>query len=529
MASTLPIRTRPRSRIRAANLQREYTAAAGGSRFLPSGNGNALEVLHGDVDDLDLRLGWEAKEQMDKDPFCAAAIDTRALGATARPVEVEPAPESDYLRESDRKDAEEIAAFFRRMLMALKGTQRDINLTAFKQLREALKVGHSKAEVVFELQERGIDAGKQYVARIKGKTRHNTCFMIDRQGTWQGVAAYTGNGSYIAPYGLPNMARLGVISAGELGGNWRNLPPEKWFVIINDPPADDSPLGTSLYRRVYTAYRNKRDAWAFYLRSLDNTATPFLDIELPENAQTMYEPDANGNANVAGGKVDAAQAMYKWALVARNGGILVRPNGGRAQYLHAAQSGDPFAVARTVWNSEITQGILLQGMATTQGKTGAYAMAQVQQDVLDLAMRHDRRQAEDALFSLAQQVVRLNFPERLWHLTPHLTFGEVELNDFAAWARAFKDLAEAGLLVPSQIPRVWSVLGLPQGKLDELWDSLDFDKIIQQQITAPVVNPTTGATEPSMEATHTLQEYSKRRTRGAARRRAGRTSATGAL
>src|SRR5688500_18116526 len=88
-------RGRPR-KSEQVDESREYTRGDSSSVYSNIFNANDLQKLHGNVDDIDLRLGWQAKNSMDNDPVCNAALSTRALGATARPIEVVPAPKSLY-------------------------------------------------------------------------------------------------------------------------------------------------------------------------------------------------------------------------------------------------------------------------------------------------------------------------------------------------------------------------------------------------------------------------------------------------
>lgn len=509
-----------------ADPQDEYTAAAGGSTssYTQLGSASQMEKLYGNVDDIDIRIGWDAKEQMDNDSHCGAALDTIVLGALARPVEVEPAHKNLYSSEADDGRAIETAEFLRRCLKYLQHSQRDLALTAFSLGRNMLKIGHSKAEIVKAVHRGPTDDRKLVISRIKQKSRANSCFVVDRQNNLLGIAAYTGDyARYDDPYAQTNLS--GYMPAALLGAGWKLLPRDKWLVMTNRPGEDDSPLGTSAYRRAYVYYRMKRDVWAFYLKALDYTAMPFTHIDLPANVQKMYLPKTDGTPDTAAGKVDAAYAMYEWAKLARQAGILVTPNDTDVKYLHAAQSGDPFAAAISTFNSEITMAILMQLLATGESRHMARAAGQVHQDILDLAMRYVRRQIADALTrDIATTLIRDNFPVRYHHLVPQFSFGEVELNDFAAWAEAFSKLAVAGLLHPSQFSAIWSVLGLPQADLKELYHDLMFDDVVKEKMMEPQYDAQ-GNEQPSIYEKYSVQESGKRLTRNIGARRIARSGA----
>lgn len=526
-AQGLPIRRgRPRNEDR-ISYGREYTAGGTSSAFASVNTSAQLERLHGNVDDMDLTLGWKEKDQMDNDPQCSAALDTLALGATARGIEVEPAKKALYTSDDDEAKANEIAEFIRRCLIYLSQTHRDLRLTAFQLGRNALKVGHSKSEQVRDLKHGGPDDMKEVPVRIKSKNRYNSCFVIDKQGNTVGIAGFTGDyGQWLNPY---DTARLnGYLNASLLGPGWTLLPRDKWCVITNRPPEDDSPLGQSLYRRVHKPYRSKLDAYVMYLTALDNTASPFTVVTLPthEYGQATYPLDDDGAPDTTADKVPMAEVIYDAVEKGRRAGTSVLPYSADAKYLHAAQSGDPFLSAMGFFNGEITQGILLQALATGTDKHMARAAGQVHQDILDLAMRHVRAMIADALTRDCFAVwTRANFPERYWHLAPSCSFGQVELNDFASWATAVKALAESGILVPSQFPHIWEMLGLPQGDLDELYSMLDTDEAINAALREPEVKPD-GSTGPSQQERYVVQEYGKNLTRKLGRKRAGRQGAT---
>lgn len=514
-----------------ADTEREFTVFGGTtSPFANVTDANSLTRLRGDVDDQDIQLGWDVKEQMDRDPICAAALDTRALGATARGLEVEPAPKSSFQSEADEKKADEVAEFHRRLLGYLRETQRDLALTAFSMLRQAGKIGFSLSEIVPYNRQSGVDKGKFLPHRIKLKDRKVACFVVDKQGNVVGIAGYTGElGTYQDPYRNGKMGVTGFLpwSALESSG-WKLMDRSKWVHVANTPPGDDSPTGTSHYRRAYTPWRSKRDTYPMYLCGLDNTAQPFTTVELPENSPKMYPLKPDGSQDTGAEKVDAATVIYQAIQLGRKGGTAVLPNGTKVTTHYSAQSGDPFMVAMAFYDAQITRAILLQELATSSAKHMARNAGEVHFDVLQMAFRYDRAIIEGALYrDIAVPFTKANFTEDYWHLAPRYSFGTVELNDFAAWSQAMGNLASNGLLVPSQFPHIWNVLNLPQGDMDELYQAVANDEEVMRQITQPQTDPTTGATQPSQQAEYITQETGKNSTRKIARRVNGRSGGQG--
>jgi hypothetical protein len=508
----------------------EYTVAGSNLSWLNGVNSTtAFERLYGNVDDLDLRVGWLTKDQMDSDSHCGANLDCILLGALARPAEVNPAPENLYMADGDKALSIEVAEYVRRALNYLKLSHRDINLTAFQLGRAALKIGHSKAEIVKEVRRGGVDDRKLIISRIKSKSRQNSCFVVDRQNNIVGVSAFTGMyDQYKDPYENTNLQLYGVMPYSLLaGGGWEILPRDKFVVMTNRPGDTDSPLGTSVYRRAYVYYRMKRDAWSFYMKSLDQTAMPFLHIDVPSGVPNMYLPKTDGSEDTAAGQQNPVAATLAWATYARQGGTLVTQAGQNhptvAKYLQATNSGDPFASAIGVFNSQITQAILLQQLATGESRHMARAAGQVHQDVLDVVMRDARRMVSDSITrDIFGPLVRENFPVRYHHLIPSCSFGDVELQDFSAWSESFAKLATAGLLDPSQFPAIWAMLGLPQADMDQFYKSLEFDSAVREDLMAPVVDAQ-GVAGPSQMETYTKQSLGKKLTRSMALRQTGRS------
>jgi phage gp29-like protein len=511
-------RGRPRNEER-LDMAQEYTSGQSGSFYSGVSSFADLQRLHGSVDDIDITLGWEAKDRMDNDPNIAAALSTRALGATSRSIEVVPAPAALFRSDSDERKADEVAAFIRRCVVYLGQSHRDLNLTAYQLLRSALKVGHSKAEICTDLAHGGIDNLKRVPIKVKSKDRNNSCFVVDRQNNIVGIAGYTGTygKDYGSPYALPSVKMHGTMPFGALSDGWKLIDRSKWLIVTNQAPDSDSPLGQSLLRAVYTAYRNKRDAWVMWLKSLDNTAQGMDVFELPEHSyNTDTYPLVNGVPDTSGEKVPMATAVMDGLKYARQAGIFVHPHTGRHSRVHSSASGDPFLSMFNFCDSQIAIGILMQTLATGTDRHMARAAGQVHQDVLDLAHRHDRALIENSITrDLFAPLIKANFPKDYWHLTPSASFGKVELQDFAAWATALSKLAQSGLILPSQFAYIWSILGLPQGDLKELQEQVARDKAVIEEIMEPEIDAMTGEKKPSQAARYMPQEVGKRMTRNA--------------
>jgi hypothetical protein len=512
--------------------QREYGAvsfAGGANRFGRAGTMNDLVRLTSAVDDIDVTLGLDAKLGMARWPRPLACVQTLALGATARQAEIVPAPESAYRSEADKALAMELAEFHRRNLIYLRDDHRSLNQTAFLMLKCALIIGHQKAELVRSNPVTGPDAGKSVLSRIKLKSRQNSCFLVDPRGNIGQIAAYTGPlGSFSDPYRGGRMNAAGAVPYSDLGADWQALPRDKWLVVTNGGGEEESPLGESVFRAAYIWWRNARDILPLWMKALDYTAMPFMWAEMPpmEYCQPAYPLKADGTPDTAADKVDAQVHIYQAINLARQGGVAVLPHGTKVNAIHNSSSGDPFAAFLERCNDEITYAILLQLLATGTDRHMARAAGEVHQDILDLAIRNTRATVCNSITrDVLSPLTRDNFPEKYWHLSPSLSFGDVELNDFRAWSEAFATLSRDGLLFPSQIPHVHAILGLPQAAQQEMWDAVLADDNLMKQLTAPTKNPD-GTTGPSQLETYTQQETGKRLTRAGSRKIVGRSGGT---
>jgi hypothetical protein len=98
--------------------------------------------------------------------------------------------------------------------------------------------------------------------------------------------------------------------------------------MTNRPDADDSPLGTSAYRRAYEDFRCDRDVLPYYLKSLDFTALPFTWAEMPEHeyAGNVYPLDEDGEPDTSADPVPIAKVIFDAIEIGRQGGVAVLPH-----------------------------------------------------------------------------------------------------------------------------------------------------------------------------------------------------------
>lgn len=484
---------------------------------------NDLVRLATEIDDLDVQLGLDAKEGMARWPRPLACVETLALGATSRAAEIVPASKASYRGGQDAQRAAELAEFCRRNLVYLRESQRDVRSTGYLMLKWALVNGHQKAEVTRQTAQRGPDAGKSVLARIKLKSRLNTCFLVDERGNTERIGAYVGTaGAYSNPYAGGAMNAAGAAPFGSLGLNWRALPREKFWVLTHGGNTEDSPQGESVFRAAYVWWRTARDAMPLWLKALDNCAMPFTYATLPppEYAQDAYPLKSDGTPDTDADMVRPQVHIYQAMSIARQGGVAVLPHGTDVKAIHNSSSGDPFAAFMERCNDEITYAILLQLLATGTDRHMARAAGEVHQDVLDMAIRN-KRALVCASFNrdVLGPLIRDNFPEDHWHLTPSLSFGEVELGDFRAWAEAFATLNRDGLLHRGQLPHVHDVLGLPQPSQEDIAEAEALDETLREQLLTPEAKGD-GTAGPSQLQKYAGQETGKRISRQQGRRHA---------
>jgi hypothetical protein len=288
---------------------------------------------------------------------------------------------------------------------------------------------------------------------IKVKPRRSTAFVVDTYLNVLGLVAR------IPGIGVP--VQTGTILAIADPGQLDNLLPRSKFAVLTFRPKDGDPRGTSMLRSANTAWFNKMQTWPEYLKYLAQFASPGLIGFTPEGAEAA--PLLDGDGNVIGAGSSPEQLMVNTMTAWRNGAALAFAGGSAVTVVQSQGEGRAFLAAFDEYDRQIAKAILTQTLATGEGQHQARAAASVHQDVLTTLVRQGRRAVVRMLKrDVLRQMIRFNFGEQAaLDLTPKVTLGMIEQQDFSAHATAIAALTSAKYLDPSQFPLVDELLSLP--------------------------------------------------------------------
>lgn len=177
--------------------------------------------------------GYLTYRRMLLDPQVKACLLTKKSAVLAQPWEIHAA--------SDAPEDQAVAAFVRDVLAQMQGSVRD----ALDDVLDALALGVSLVEIVWEVIEGGPHAGRIGLARLRAKDPAGFLFETDRFG---GVAALRG---------LDGVA----------------YPPDK-FLRYSYLSRPDGPLGQSDLRAAYSAWRVKHQLLTWWAKYLEKFGLP---------------------------------------------------------------------------------------------------------------------------------------------------------------------------------------------------------------------------------------------------------------
>lgn len=434
--------------------QRLSTESVAGGTGLYSRS--SLRALPWAFDDLGSTFGDDIYQRMLIDPQVCAVVNTLRAAIIEEGVRLE-SPLSDS--SADGYDlAREIDGFCESVLADLQIPLDDV----LWDLLSAIALGSRAAEQVYQDQPATAYAlpGTSPISRtqqllvlsaLKPKPRRATAFVVDAYMNVHGlVAQQAGQG-----YG----ATLGGLWA--VDGSAPNVMPRDRFAILSFRPENGDPRGVSILRPAYTPWWNKQQAIQDFLKYLAQFASPSLYAVASEDATKsgVSVTAADGSITIE----PAVTVLLDTLLAFQNGTAAAFPYGTLLQVLESSGEGQPFHNAFTWCDSQITIAVLHQTRATMEAEHGSRADSQTGQDILDTIVRQAKRSVATMLRrDVLTPLISYNYgSEAARTLTPNVSLGSVEQQDFAAFATAIAALAKSGYLDPSQYAGVDEKLGLP--------------------------------------------------------------------
>lgn len=417
------------------------------------------------IDDLTVRLTQKVYDAMLTDPAVASSFYAHKMSILAGGVKLvspvkqpawskvqpkgppkagappmpnaQPAPEAgdgnpDQKLSPEQEQAKEVYEFCERAWNRIRVT-RD---AALFELLDAMAYGSKMAEMVYEVPEEGVDAGKLVWKDLKVKPNWGWRFIVDNRFNVMGFLTFNPLGGYL-------------------------VYPEEKFIWLSWMPVDCDPRGKSLLRAAYNAWNLKIQAWPQHYRHMVRFGTPGLDFEMAPGDNTPQPSIGANGLPLNNGQTMTPGVYYATLLgVYQNGGVFVHPNGSKLQIAEPQSKGEVWQLAIDLYNREIKLAIEYQTRASLEAQHGSRADSETATDVKALVTTYGREWLGNALFKGFKHLVNLNFGKEAAQLyTPYPTFGAAEAQDRSSlWQSA----ASIGFtLGNSQLEEMDEELGLP--------------------------------------------------------------------
>lgn len=248
------------------------------------------------------------------------------------------------------------------------------------------------------------------------------------------------------------------------------LPREK-FLVLTFRGKDGDPRGESILQSVYNAWYLKMQLWPEYLRWLLQCAIPSLvgytaPLEpgqtpnvLRDSATNEIIKDSNGNPIYE----SDVNSLLSSLVQLRNASAIALPHGASVTPIANSVSGDPFKGMRDVLNEEIEMGMILQTLASSEGRFMSRAASQSHMSILDLFVFFIKGLVIDMLEKdLLKPLMKLNFADFDNELLPIISMGDSERRDWATDVIAIATGWKAGFFSESQKPGLDKIIGAPE-------------------------------------------------------------------
>lgn len=442
LSAQFNIRSSEQSQAPRFDPRRENVAASG---YFSQRIGQVLSSLFGD--ELELAGGVDVRRRMLADPEVLKGLMVLKDGILGDGVQLF----SFYTDEkTDQQRAADSALYQEFCRFNLFETPlRPFNETLNEAVFEALQHGHKPVEQTYRdwMDETG--APRLVIDKLKCKPLDAVQFVVDEFMNVLGLQVWQNGKQFI-------------------------IPRDKFFIPTFDRK-DEDPRGRTLsLRAAYNWWNAKRAGLPIYLKWMEKKAIPStvgftsdkeqeLVQEYGENGQPLY----NGSEPVVR---SSAEVMASKLAELENASCAAFPHGAKVEALSAGSDNSQFSRFFQLCDQQITRAILLQDLATNEGKFGTRAQASTHMDVLALRVWHLKNIVAEAIRTdILKPLLYYNFGPEAGELTPAVSLGDTERKDWATDAQA---AAVIGPLVPDSVwAAICAQLGLPQPEEGEDWPS----------------------------------------------------------
>jgi hypothetical protein len=418
-------------------LQRRYVIARTDAVSLK------LRALSQSVDEVTGMFGLRVYRDMLADPDVSAAYWNLVYSILAEELQVNSCIKKET--DPDYGTARMVAEFCKANLDGLATPFRD----TLEQMLEAIAFAHKIGEVTYKLD---TYEGEQRLM-LDGITvlpHTATAFVVDEFMRVIGLVARRTTTGY---------ASISTIV------NERDIIPRDKFFILTMRAKDGDPRGTSLLRPAWNGYNFKKQVWPEYLLWLINCAVPSLfGFTAPDERDTVKKDETGAVQYDSQNNpiyLTPEEAMAERLAQVRNAYVGAFPHGSDVKWIDSKGTGEPFEKAIGVGGEEITKAILLQTLATREGKHQTRASTATQMSLVDILVWAIKgilcQQIKQDIF---RPLLRYNFGEMVARrFMPHTSLGDYERRNWAT------DSTGASALIPycypSQAEWIKEQLGVP--------------------------------------------------------------------
>jgi hypothetical protein len=317
--------------------------------------------------------------------------------------------------------------------------QRPLKETLEMIVKDALTHGSKVAEKIYDIPTTGLDAYKLVLSQIKVKPKGATAFVVDEFFNLIGVVP-TNRG--ITP---------------QINENSNVIPPEK-FVIATYRMKDEDPRGNSLFRPAVKAWNLKQLGWPEFLTYAMRCAVPGLIGVLSERAKDRVSVDSNGVQTA----VSAIDEMLQSLVEFKNSTAMAVDFGANVKTLEVAGEGEFWERFFKIVNKEITKGILLQELGTSDSDHQTKSSTETQFGVIDVLVRAGKVWVEQIVYSqIFYPQIAYNYGEEIAReLTPFASCGDSERRNWFIDAEAISKLINTNVLSDSQVQALLLQVGI---------------------------------------------------------------------
>lgn len=283
--------------------------------------------------------------------------------------------------------------------------------------------------------------------------------------------------------GVSSFPASGILIA-ENGVYPPNFIEREKFAVLTFRPKDNDPRGTSIFRAAYEPWWIKLQIMPEWLKYLARFASGTIIGKTPPGVGLAPKLDASGNPvlNAETGRPELMSpqlALLNTLMEVKNGSVGVVPAETEVDTLEMlAEGGEAFIRAFSLCDQWITMAILHQTLATNEGEHQARAAATVHKQVMDLVVQLIKNNVSRMLKrDVLERFVEYNWGIEYIDLTPSISLGDTEQQDFSALAQAIATLYSAKYLSPVHLQYFDTMLGVPPRPAEEI------ARLVKQQET----------------------------------------------